>query len=111
MSTQNRPIIVGLVTPGLIWLATSVAHGQETPRPQGRLSNSAPASTSTFAVLLMSNGTVVKGEIVDDPAGGVYRLKTTGGQVPYPKSSVKRAGQSVEDLYRYQVVALPKGGL
>ena len=109
MSTQNRPTIVGLVSPGLFWLATSVAFGQEAPRPTGRPSNPAPASSATYSVLLMSNGTVVKGEIVDDPAGGVYRLKTRGGQVPYPKTSVKRAGQSIEDLYKYQVIALPPG--
>ena len=109
MSTQNRPAIVGLVSPGLFWLATSVAFGQEPPRPTGRPSNPAPASSATYSVLLMSNGTVVKGEIVDDPAGGVYRLKTKGGQVPYPKTSVKRAGRSIEDLYKYQVIALPPG--
>ena len=109
MSTQYRPTIVGLVSPGLFWLAASVAQGQSSPRPQGLPPISAPASPSTFSVLLMSNGTVVRGEIVDDPAGGVYRLKTRGGQVPYPKSSVKRAGQSIDELYRYQVAALPPG--
>ncbi len=109
MSTQNRPFIVGLVSPGLFWLAASVAQGQDSPSPQGPPTIPAPASSSTFSVLLMSNGTVVQGEILDDPAGGVYRLKTRGGQVPYPKSSVKRAGHSIEELYRYQVAALPPG--
>lgn len=109
MSTQYRPLIVGLVSPGLFWLAASAAQGQGSPSPQGRPSNPAPASSATYSVLLMSNGRVVRGEIVDDPAGGVYRLKTTGGQVPYPRSSVKRAGQSIEELYRYQVEALPVG--
>ena len=109
MSTQNRHLIVGLVSPGLFWLATSVAVGQVSPRPQGRPSSPAPASSSTYAVLLMSNGSVVQGEIVDDPAGGVYRLKTAGGQIPYPKTSVKRAGQTIEELYLYQVAALPPG--
>ncbi len=109
MSTQNRPLVVGLVSPGLIWLAASVAYSQETPRPQRQPSSSAPASSATYSVLLMSNGTVVRGEITDDPAGGVYRLKTRGGQVPYPKANVKRAGHSIDDLYRYQVVALPPG--
>lgn len=109
MSTQNRFAIVGFVSPGLFWLATSVAQGQIPPRPQGLPSIPAPASSSTYSVLLMSNGTVVSGEITDDPAGGVYRLKTRGGQVPYPKSSVKRAGHSIEELYKYQVMALPPG--
>ena len=109
MSTQNRSALVGLVSPGLFWLATSVAQGQIAPRPQGLPSNPAPTSSSTFSVLLMSNGTVISGEIADDPAGGVYRLKTRGGQVPYPKSSVKRAGHSLEELYQYQVMALPPG--
>ena len=31
MSHQNRPLIVGLVSPGLFWLATSVAAGQQPP--------------------------------------------------------------------------------
>ena len=109
MSTQYRPLIVGLVSPGLFWLAASVAQGQGTPSTRGPSTVPAPASSSTYAALLMSNGTVVQGEITDDPAGGVYRLKTRGGQVPYPKSSVKRAGRSLLDLYRYQVAALPPG--
>ncbi len=109
MSTIYRPTIVGLVSPGLFWLAASVVQAQDSPRPQGLSSTPAPASPSTFSVLLMSNGTVVRGEIVDDPAGGVYRLKARGGQVPYAKIIVKRAGQSIEELYRYQVDALPKG--
>ncbi len=109
MSTIYRPTIVGLVSPGLFWLAASVAQGQGSPSPQGLPTIPAPASSSTFSVLLMSNGTVVRGEITDDPAAGAYRLKIPGGQVPYPKTRVKRAGHSIEELYRYQVEALPKG--
>ena len=109
MSNQNRPLIVGLVSPGLFWLAASVALGQVTPKAPGRPSTPAPASPATYSVLLMSNGTVMTGEIIDDPAGGVYRLKTRGGELPYPKTSVKRAGQSIDELYRYQVAALPPG--
>ncbi len=109
MSTQNRPLIVGLVSPGLFWLAASVAHGQGTPSPRGLPTTRRRRRSATLSVLLMSNGTVVQGEIADDPAGGVYRLKTRGGQVPYPKSSVKRAGRSIQELYRYQVAALPPG--
>ena len=109
MSTQYRLVIAGLVTPGLFWLATSVAPGQDPPRLPGPPSNPAPAAPTPISVLLMSNGTVVQGEIVDDPGGGVYRLKTAGGSVPYPKTNVRRAGRSVDDLYRYQVAALPPG--
>ena len=109
MSHQNRPLIVGLVSPGLFWLVASVAAGQQPPSPQGRPANPAPTSSSTVAALLMSNGTVVTGDIVDDPAGGVYRLRSPGGSIPIPKSGVKRAGRSLEDLYRYLVAALPPG--
>ncbi len=110
MSTQNLSPIAGLAAPGLLWLATSVALGQVAPPPQGPATNPAPTSTSsTYAVLLMSNGTVVRGEIVEDPQAGVYRLRCKGGQVPYPKTAVKKAAGSLEELYQYQVACLPPG--
>ena len=71
MSTQNRLLIVGLVSPGLLWLAASAAMGQVPPSSQGRPTNPPPSSSATYGALLMNNGTVVTGEIVDDPAGGV----------------------------------------
>jgi len=109
MSTQNPPLIAGLAASGLLWLATSVADAQVGPTSTGPAPISAPASTpsSKFAVLLMSNGTVVRGEITEDPQAGVYRLKCRGGQVPYPKNAVKKAAGSVEELYQYQVACLP----
>ncbi len=108
MSPKNPPITAGLAASGLLWLATTVASGQTGPTLRG-LPN-APASTpSTQLVLLMSNGTVVRGEITDDPQAGVYRLKCKGGQVPYPKTSVKRAAGSLEEIYQYLVASLPPG--
>jgi hypothetical protein len=106
MSPQIRPLIVGLASPGLLWLATSVALGQEAPARQGPPS-SAPASPATYRVLLLSSGKVVRGVIIDVPTAGAFCLKGSGGPVPYPKSMVKKAAQSVEELYQFQVERLP----
>src|SRR3954452_9824297 len=103
MSPQNPSLIVGLAAPGLLWLATSVAIGQDSPPPR------APSQAPAIAALLLSNGKVVRGEIVEDAAAGVYRLRDSGGPVPYPKSMVLKAAGSVEELYRYQVARLAVG--
>src|SRR5260221_460445 len=100
MSPQNPSLIVGLAAPGLLWLATSVALGQSVPPPQ------APPPAPTYAALLLSNGTVVKGEIVEDANAGVYRLRQSAGTVPYPRSVVLKAADSVEELYRFRVSRL-----
>ena len=60
-------------------------------------------------MLLLSNGKVVRGEIVEDAAAGVYRLQQSGGTVPYPRSMVLKAAGSVEELYQFQVARLPVG--
>ncbi len=114
MSPQNRSLIVGLAAPGLLWLATSVAPGQEPPpAPPGPPS---PASSTTpspglksFRALLLSNGKVVTGEITEDAPAGLYRLRQSGGSIGYPKMMVLKAGDSVDDLYRFQVARLPEG--
>ena len=110
MSTQNRPLIVGLAAPGLLWLATSVAPAQDTPTAPPGPPTPAPTSPSkTYRALLLSNGKVVQGEIVEDAAAGVFRLRGRVGTVPYPRSMVLKAGGSVEELYRFQAVRLPAG--
>ena len=103
MSPQNRSILVGLAAPGLLWLATTVAPGQDSPPP--RANPQAP----TFAALLLSNGQVVRGQIVEDAAAGVYHLQTRGGQVHYPRSKVDKAAGSVGELYQFRVARLPAG--
>lgn len=108
MPPQIKPLIVGLASPGLFWLATSVAFGQDAPAPQGPLA-SAPTSPSTYRALLLSSGKVVRGEIIFVKAADAYCLKGSGGPVPYPNSMVLKAGASVEELYRFQVGRLPGG--
>ncbi len=105
MSHPNRSPIVGLAAPGLIWLATTVAHGQAPAAPPGPTPTPAP----TFAALLLSNGKVIRGEIVEDTPAGLYRLRQRGGTVPYPKLMVDKAAGSVEELYRFRVDRLPVG--
>src|SRR4051794_33474313 len=100
MSPQNPSLIVGLAAPGLLWLATSVAFGQSVPPPQ------APLQAPTYAALLLSNGKVVRGEIVEDAGAGVYRLRQSGGSVPFPRSMVLKAAGSVEELYLFRVSRL-----
>ncbi len=113
MSPQYPAPIAVLAAPGLLWLATTVAFGRPEPAPQGPLASQAPtsaASASADRVLLLSNGTVVRGEITEDAAAGVYRIRRKGGQLPpYPKTAVKKLADSLEELYRFQVQGLPPG--
>src|SRR4051812_37584988 len=103
MSPQNRPLIVGLAAPGLLWLATSVALGQAPPPPR------APSQAPAYSALLLSTGQVVRGEIVEDAAARVYRLRTSGGTVEFPRSKVDKAAGSVEELYQFRVARLAHG--
>lgn len=114
MSPQNRSLIVGLAAPGLLWLATSVAPGQESPPappgPPTPASSTIPSpGLKSFRALLLSNGKVVTGEITEDAPAGLYRLRQSGGSIGYPKMMVLKAGNSVVDLYRFQVARLPEG--
>ena len=106
MSTQNLPLIPGLASTGLLWLATTVAFAQEQPGLGSMAPAPASSTSTTLRVLLMSNGTVVRGEITEDAKAGVYRLKCRGGQVPYPRTSVKKAAGTIEEVYDYQVAHL-----
>ena len=108
MSPQIRPLIAGLAAPGLLWLATSVALGQAAPAPRG-LPNPAPTSPATYQALLLSSGQVVRGEIVEDAAAGVFRHRQKVGTVQYPRAMVQKAAGSVEELYRFQAARLPAG--
>jgi hypothetical protein len=109
MSPKNPPLIVGLAAPGLLWLATSVAPGQDLPPAPPGPPTKAPTSLKTYRVLLLSSGKVVEGEISHDPASGLYRLRSKGGAVVYEKNLVLAAGESFEDIYRFQVARLPQG--
>ncbi len=113
MSPQYPAPIAVLAAPGLLWLATTVALGRTEPAPQGPPMSQAPTSAapaSADRVLLLSNGTVIRGEITEDAAAGVYRIRRKGGQLPpYPKTSVKKVADSLEELYQFQVRGLPPG--
>ncbi len=112
MSPKNPPHIVGLAAPGLLWLATSVAFGQDPPPAPPGPPIPAPTSHSSpkaFRVLLLTNGKVIPGDIVEDAAAGLYRLRQNGGSIGYPKIMVLKAGDSIDDLYRFQVARLPGG--
>ncbi len=113
MSPQYPAPIAVLAAPGLLWLATTVAIGQVEPAPRGPSASQAPtsaASSPAYRVLLLSNGRVVRGEITEDPASGVYRIKGKGGPLPpLAKAAVKKAAGSLEELYAFQVQGLPPG--
>lgn len=113
MLPKNPPLIVGLAAPGLLWLATSVARGQDTPPAPPGPPTQAPSPQASgpkaFRALLLSNGKVITGEIVEDTAANLYQLRQGGGVVGYPQFKVLAAGQSVDDLYRFQANRLPEG--
>ncbi|WP_435005514.1 hypothetical protein P12x_003362 [Tundrisphaera lichenicola] len=105
MSPKNHSLIVGLAAPGLLWLATSVAIGQSVPAPR------VPSQAPTYAALLLSNGKVVLGDIVEDAKAGVYRIRASGGPLAFPKNMVQKAGGSIEELYEFLAARLPVGDI
>lgn len=99
MSPKNTLLIVGLTALGLLGdSASHAASPGDEPAPTGQ--PSAPASSSSPTVLLLSNGRILEGAITEE--GDKYLVRQRGGVIPKSKSIVEGAFPSMNALYKYK---------
>jgi len=103
MSTKNHPLKAGLAAFGLIWTSAIAAGAQEAAPP---IPAPAPTNAPSFAVLLMSNGRIIQGNVSMDKTGAEYLLLQKGGTIRFPKKDVERRFASMRELYEYKVATL-----
>ncbi len=112
MRTKNRPLTAGLAAFGLLWTSAHCADAQEAappslpPAPLPAAATTAPTNVPAFAVLLLSNGRIVQGEISLDKTGENYLLHLKGGPVPMPKANVVKKFASMKELYEHKVASI-----
>ena len=108
MATPNRKWKAGLATLGLFWTSATLAPGQDAVPPlPASMPAPAPPNAPTFAVLLLSNGRFLQGNVSETPAGDSYELRTKGGSFPVPKKDVRKRYGSMAELYEDKVAHLP----
>ncbi len=107
MAPLNRKYRAGLVALGL--LGTSLdADAQDTaPRLPAMLPAPAPPNAPAFAVLVLSNGRMLQGNVTESASGDTYELHMTGGVIPVPKRDVAHRYGSLDELYRSKAARLP----
>ncbi|MHC5541520.1 hypothetical protein ACYOEI_25140, partial [Singulisphaera rosea] len=103
MSPKNSLLTTGLTALGLFGVAV-FGNAEPETAPSGLPSSVAPSSSR--AVLLLTNGTVVQGTISEDPKA--YYLHANGGKIPYPKGRVEQSFKTLEDTYQYKLDRLPQ---
>ncbi len=107
MSTKNRSLKAGLAAFGLIWTSATDAGAQEAVlQPPAPMPAPAPTNAPTFAVLLLSNGRVIQGNVTQDKTGSEYLLLQKGGTIRFPKKDVEHRFASMRELYDYKVANL-----
>lgn len=108
MATPNRKLRAGLATLGLFWTSATLAPGQEAVPPlPASMPVPAPPNAPTFAVLLLSNGRLLEGNVSESPAGDAYEIRKNGGAFPVPKKDVRKRYGSMAELYEDKVAHLP----
>jgi hypothetical protein len=100
MSTKIAPLKAGLAALGLIWTSADHAGAQEAAPP---IPATAPSNAPTFAVLLLSNGRIIQGNVSLDKTGNDYLLAQKGGTIRFAKKDVERRFASMKELYQYKV--------
>jgi hypothetical protein len=91
----------------LVGAAAGVLSGQDVaPKAPGRAQPTAVKAPVTPSVLLLSNGHVFQGEIVEDATG--YYLKHKIGVKQFSRRNVAGVFESLEDAYEFQRVRVPK---
>jgi len=108
MSTKNRKLKAGLAAVGLAWSSATTAAAQvpDAPPMPVPLPAKAPTNAPTFAVLLLSNGRIIRGDVSEDKAGQTFLLHQKAGTIRFPKRDVERRFDSFEALYQYKVARL-----
>ncbi len=101
----------GLTALGLTWAATPCVAEPQDP-PATTAPGFAPSASPTPdpeakpTVLLLSNGHVLQGEILQDATG--YFLKHRIGVKHYARRQVLGAFRSLEEAYEFKLTRLPK---
>ncbi len=106
MTPLNRKFRAGLAALGLVWTSATTAPGQEAAPPPP-MPAPAPPNAPAFAVLLLSNGRTLQGNVTENAAGDAYELHGKGGSFPVPKKAVKKRYGSMAALYEDKVAHLP----
>lgn len=101
----------GVTAVGVLWGATrSVAEPQDAPPmpvpPAARPGSPAPSEASRPTVLLLSDGRILQGEIVEDPTG--YFLKHKIGVKHFTRRNVLGTFRSLDEVYRFKAGRVPE---
>jgi hypothetical protein len=108
MTPLNRNFRAGVVALGLLGTSAVAADAQEAAPPMPATTPvPAPPNASKFAVLLLSNGRLLQGNVTESRSGDAYELRMNGGLIPVPKRDVAKRYGSLEELYRDRVAHLP----
>ena len=114
MSPKILPLAAGLVALGLSLPATRcVGQVQEIPTPApmaepiepGPPAATTPKSSQAPTVLLLSNGQVLRGEIVEEERHFIVRQKL--GDIRRPRLEVEATFATMADLYAYKKKSVP----
>jgi hypothetical protein len=107
MAPLNRKYRAGLVALGL--LGTSADAGAQDVAPPLPAMSPAPAppNAPAFAVLVLSNGRMLDGNVAESASGDTYELRMKGGVIPVPKRDVAHRYGSYDELYRHKAARLP----
>ncbi len=100
--------VAGLAALGLAaGLATrTVAVPPQVPTTPDQLAPSVAPSTPAPTVLLMSDGRVIRGEVLETDDG--YLVKTPIGKLPFPRRQVVGVFGSIHELYEYKEERPPR---
>ena len=100
MAPLNRKSKAGLAALGLSLASASLAPGQEAAPPiPATMPAQAPSDAPAFAVLLLSNGRILQGNVSEAPAGDAYELHLKGGSIPVLKKDVVKRYRSMVAMY------------
>ncbi len=101
MAPLNRKYKAGLAALGLSLASATLAPGQEAAPPiPATMPAQGPSDAPAFAVLLLSNGRLLQGEVTETPAGDAYELHLKGGSIPVRKKDVVRRYRSMVEMYQ-----------
>lgn len=93
----------GLTALGLFGLAAFCVADPGDTAPSRQVSS--PASSPSSAVLLLSDGRMLQGTVLETELG--YSLKWKGGTIPIRKSQVEKMAATIDEIYKYKVEQLP----
>ncbi|HEY2155200.1 MAG TPA: hypothetical protein VGH33_06190 [Isosphaeraceae bacterium] len=91
------------------FLGTSADAGAKDVAPPLPAMSPAPAppNAPAFAVLVLSNGRLLQGNVTESASGDTYELRMKGGLIPVPKRDVAHRYRSLDELYRDKAARLP----